>query len=67
MKKRYNISIEIETMEKAQKHIKNISAYIEKCLSKSNRYYELSNRKELTPQEQLELNKLYEVANYNVW
>lgn len=67
MKKRYNISIEIETMEKAQEHIKNISAYIEKCLCKSNRYYELNNKKELSQQEQIELNKLCEVADYNIW
>lgn len=67
MKKRYNISIEIEIMEDAQKHINNISAYIEKCLKRSNRFYSLTHAKELTKQEQLELRKLGEIADYQIW
>lgn len=67
MKKRYNISIEIEIMEDAQKHIHNMSAYIEKCLKRSNRFYNLTHKKELTKQEQLELRKLGEIADVSLW
>lgn len=37
MKKRYNISIEFEIMEEAKTKIKNISAFIEKCLDNYNK------------------------------
>lgn len=51
MKKRYNISINIDVMEKAQTHIDNISAYIEKCLINANAHHEQKQRIKAQAQE----------------
>lgn len=51
MKKRYNISINFDVMEKAQTHIENISAYIEKCLVNANAHYEQEKRIEAQAKE----------------
>lgn len=67
MKQRYNISIEYDVMESAKEHINNISAYLEKCLKRSNRFYELTHKKQLSEQEAKELNKLCEIADYQIW
>lgn len=67
MKQRYNISIEYEIMENAKEYIKNISAYLEKCLKRANRFHELTHKKQISEQEAKELNKLADIADYNLW
>lgn len=67
MKQRYNISIEYAVMEDAKEYIKNISAYLEKCLKRANRFHELTHKKQMTEQEAKELNKLCEIADYSLW
>lgn len=67
MKQRYNISIEYEIMEKSKEYINNISAYLEKCLKRANRFHELTHSKKLTEQEAKELNRLADIADFNLW